>query len=1161
MQELKTKEAVRVEEAAEKSVSVFLQSSFFELSGTWQWDLATDAFFCSDVMFSFPADFPGTKAIFHPDDLAIVKEALSANATVAGLEFRVITTYGEVKLLTGWNITVQNAGQPPVAMPDQTAKSAARDQEQKAAQQHYEILKEVAERSERLTSTGSWYYNSVSAKAWYSDFVFYLHGLAPQSLNAHLHTFQPFVHPEDAVLVAEFLDKAFAEKAPLHMEYRIQAGEKIKWVGYKSHWFYSAKGEPVMGGIYQDITEQKAAEKELDSYKAIVQFQRQQLLYDEQQVAFGHWQINLLTRKANYSDQYYRIFGLKPQSLPPNMATFLNYIHPDDRERMEALYRKMILEHEFSETEFQIVRADGKVRFVVQKAKLLAYEGELLLTGVLQDVTVQRMLEKRGIALQETIWKQSIVAQQGDETANLFSWIYDMQDQEFTWSESFLKLLNYQKIAAHRITEKTVFSLIHPHDVKVFQQHWTNAALRGEPASFDVRLMQRGVVSYMKAVFSRYTYNEKAFFVGTLQNNTAEHVLQQQLSQRVQLAETLTENIADRVMITDANHTILLWNAACEKAYGVRKNEVVGENFFDVFSHLKTEEEMSAFHRVLRGERVVQTEKFSQIGNGYYNIHLIPLYTAHDVTGILHVVHDVSGEMELRKSLADRLQLIESIVESSVDRIIALDRNLNYIYWNKKAAEYYGLAKEKVIGKNILEVFPQLVNDPSYGEIRRALRGETVFIPANLERKKYFETYLVPIKNDRGAVSSLLWVAHDRSAEMQLQAEQQKAQQELKNEHRRLKEAQAIGHVGSFEWTTSEKPIFWSDEMYRIHGLKPQSQTMTMEKVLLLIHPDDRERFMETVRHCRTAPMERSLTHRIVKPNGGIRTVTRRIQSFSNEEGTVTHLSGTLQDITEQEAAEEEIKAKQELLAATMDSSREMIQVFEAVRNERGEIVDFKWLLNNRTAQEHYGDVIGKSLLQQNPGVAEEGIFDAFRQVVETGIPQQYEKRYVHEQFNGWFHQSVVKLNDGVATTTTDITAQKTAEEQLRQQSHYLQRILETGPDMISIMELPSRKVHYLNEETFEAHGFGLKDMANKSREELLAIIHAEDRAALATYYGQLETATYDETVTAEYRAKNSHGHWKSFMVRGKVFQRNEEGVVTQILNVIEDITARKKAE
>ncbi|MCF2443395.1 PAS domain S-box protein [Dyadobacter sp. CY345] len=129
----------------------------------------------------------------------------------------------------------------------------------------------------------------------------------------------------------------------------------------------------------------------------------------------------------------------------------------------------------------------------------------------------------------------------------------------------------------------------------------------------------------------------------------------------------------------------------------------------------------------------------------------------------------------------------------------------------------------------------------------------------------------------------------------------------------------------------------------------------------------------------------------------------------------------------------------------------DMIQVFETVWNDQGEIIDFKWILNNYAAEKVYGNVIGLSLLQQQPGVVQEGIFEAFRQVVETGEPQQYEKHYLHEQFNGWFRQSVVKLNGGVAITTSDITSLKNTEQQLRESRTILQSVIDASKTGVAV--------------------------------------------------------------------------------------------------------------
>jgi len=123
-----------------------------------------------------------------------------------------------------------------------------------------------------------------------------------------------------------------------------------------------------------------------------------------------------------------------------------------------------------------------------------------------------------------------------------------------------------------------------------------------------------------------------------------------------------------------------------------------------------------------------------------------------------------------------------------------------------------------------------------------------------------------------------------------------------------------------------------------------------------------------------------------------------------------------------------ELKQTEEFLQATLDSSLSVIQAFQAVRDAQGKIVDFIWLFNNKAAYHQNGDVIGKSLLAQNPGVVETGLFDKFVEVTETGTSYDHEQYYAHEQFNGWFHQTLVKMGDGFVMNTEDITARKKAQ-------------------------------------------------------------------------------------------------------------------------------------
>ncbi len=133
-----------------------------------------------------------------------------------------------------------------------------------------------------------------------------------------------------------------------------------------------------------------------------------------------------------------------------------------------------------------------------------------------------------------------------------------------------------------------------------------------------------------------------------------------------------------------------------------------------------------------------------------------------------------------------------------------------------------------------------------------------------------------------------------------------------------------------------------------------------------------------------------------------------------------------LEDEVRQRIAE--LRHAEEFLQATLDSSPYIVQAFKAVRDESGQIVDFVWVFNNRAGYRQNGDVIGKSLLQQNPGVVATGLFAKFVEVTETGAVYNHEQFYDHEQFDGWFHQTLVKLGDGFVMNTEDITDRKRAE-------------------------------------------------------------------------------------------------------------------------------------
>jgi PAS domain S-box-containing protein len=158
----------------------------------------------------------------------------------------------------------------------------------------------------------------------------------------------------------------------------------------------------------------------------------------------------------------------------------------------------------------------------------------------------------------------------------------------------------------------------------------------------------------------------------------------------------------------------------------------------------------------------------------------------------------------------------------------------------------------------------------------------------------------------------------------------------------RLNEVEAISQLGSWSWDIEADIVSWSDELYRIHGLAPQSMPMTYGSYLELIHPDDRIILEEAVQRCYEAGEPYVTTHRVVLPDGRLRWHQGRGQ-VATSDGRPVRMFGTGQDVTDRVLAEQALRqslGEARRLAAENEALRAELEVqLEEVRASRARIV------------------------------------------------------------------------------------------------------------------------------------------------------------------------------------------------------------------------------
>ena len=112
-------------------------------------------------------------------------------------------------------------------------------------------------------------------------------------------------------------------------------------------------------------------------------------------------------------------------------------------------------------------------------------------------------------------------------------------------------------------------------------------------------------------------------------------------------------------------------------------------------------------------------------------------------------------------------------------------------------------------------------------------------------------------------------------------------------------EAQQVAHVGSWDWNIAEDKVSWSDELFRMFGLEPQSQDVTFESYVERVHPDDRDLVRETVARAYAEGEPFLFDQRIVLPDGGVRWTQSRGRVVTDDAGTPVRMVGTAEDVTE----------------------------------------------------------------------------------------------------------------------------------------------------------------------------------------------------------------------------------------------------------------------
>jgi PAS domain S-box-containing protein len=994
---------------------------------------------------------------------------------------------------------------------------------------------------------------------WWSPRVRQLLGLEDGESFDTLGQWVARLHPEDMDRVLSQLTAHIEHRVSYDVEYRLRTNHgEYRWMRGKGQAIWDEQGEPRrMSGSCQDISERKRAESALQEseshFRAMIENSSDIITV-----------LDLDGTIRFESPSFERLLGYAQHEIDGRIA--FDFIHPDDLPAVIEKFQRIVQQPGETQTaEFRFRHQDGSWLILegVGRATCDARSRSCVIVNS-RDITERKRAEAALRISQERYARATAVGKVG-------VWELDVATGSYHGDVNLKALFGYGEDELS--TDPYVWlNLVHPDDRSIAMAHWQRV-VRGEADgyNYELRMVKKdGTVIWTDVRGHAVRSNEgqvKHLFGATVditERKRTEQALREREGSLARFKATL-DQVHDCVFMFSADSLHFVYcNRGAVMQVGYTEDELLTMKPLDI----KPEFTERAFREMLEplrdGSCAVQVfETVHRHKDGHdvaVEVSLQFVAEAGQAGLFAAVVRDITERKHAQEALRLSEERFRSLFENSPIAYQSLDREGRFLDVNQRLCHLLGYEREVLLGSDFGDLWAGNVDGDfsatfevfkKSGKVRNELalrRRDGTIVNAVIDGRIQ--------RDQKGEFIRTHCILTDIT-------ERAQAEEALRRSEARLKEAQRIAHIGSWELDLVANRLTWSDEIYRIFEIDAEAFGASYEAFLQLVHPDDRSLVDRAYTESVTFRTPYNITHRLLMADGRIKFVREQCETQYGRDGLALRSSGTVQDITKQKEAEEALAQHHTLLTAIMDASIDLI----SIKDLQGRYVHI-----NRAGADAVG-MPAEAVIGWDDVALWGGGLAASRRASDRFVTESGQTITVEEQgtlLGNIAHYLTTKApyRDsegsiiGVIGIARNITEWKRVEEDRQKALTLLINVINATPDLIFVKDRDLRTL-LCNNSFAQALGKTPEDLIGRSDIEngwSPELVKGNSDAGFLGYELDDRQALAGKVVHNSSDPVNVNGEVRIFDTY-KVPLRDEAGGVIGILGVSRDVTERKRME